>query len=135
MMFTLDPRLAADTVALCRLDLCRVLLMNEPAWPWLILVPEVADAREIIDLDAAQRGVLIEEVAHASGCLQDLYRPLKLNVAALGNHVPQLHVHTIARHAGDPAWPNPVWGKPRSTYEPMILDSVVEQLRAWFDRG
>jgi diadenosine tetraphosphate (Ap4A) HIT family hydrolase len=87
-----------------------VLLMKARQWPWLILVPRRPDIREIHDLDRSDRGRLIEEIARAGRALQTLYRPDKINVGALGNIVPQLHVHVIARFTSDPAWPRPVWG-------------------------
>ena len=108
--FQLHPTLAADTVEVTRLPLCRVLLMNDRRFPWLILVPERADVREIRELPAPDRAQLIEEVARASDVLTDLFQPKKLNVGALGNLVPQLHVHVVARTTTDPAWPGPVWG-------------------------
>lgn len=113
--FALDPRLAADTVALGRLPLSRLLLMNDARYPWLILVPMRGGMRELFDLEAADRALLIEEAAGvgrvlaaagAAGRAAD-----KINIAALGNIVAQLHVHVIARFAGDPAWPGPVWGQ------------------------
>lgn len=110
MSFTLHPTLAQDTVEVTRLSLCRVLLMQDSRFPWLILVPERDGAREIHDLPAADRAVLIEEVAQASQVLQRLFRADKMNVGALGNVVPQLHVHVVARTASDSAWPGPVWG-------------------------
>jgi diadenosine tetraphosphate (Ap4A) HIT family hydrolase len=110
MPFTLHPTLARDTVEVTRMALCRVLLMNDRRFPWLILVPEREDVREIVDLPPADRAVLIEEIAQASAVLRSLFQPDKLNVGALGNVVPQLHVHVIARFATDPAWPGPVWG-------------------------
>lgn len=108
--FTLHERLAADTIELTRWPLSLVLLMNDRHWPWLILVPRRAGMREIHDLEAAERGMLIEEIARASRAFDMAFRPVKINVAALGNAVPQLHVHVIARFADDPAWPRPVWG-------------------------
>ena len=110
MSFTLDPTLAHDTVEVTRLSLCHVLLMKDSRFPWLILVPERDGAREIHDLPPADRAVLIEEIAQASQILQRIFRPDKLNVGALGNVVPQLHVHVVARTTGDAAWPGPVWG-------------------------
>lgn len=115
-MFELHPRLAADTHEVARLGLCRVLLMNDRRFPWLILVPERADVREVHELSAADRAQLIEEIARVAGAMQRFHRADKMNVAALGNQVPQLHVHVIARYTTDPAWPNPVWGK--GTAEP-----------------
>jgi diadenosine tetraphosphate (Ap4A) HIT family hydrolase len=110
--FTLHPRLASDTRAVGRLALCRVLLMNDRRFPWLILVPERPGVREIHRLDPADRAALIEEVAFTAAALEKLTGAEKMNVAALGNQVPQLHVHVIARFAADPAWPNPVWTRP-----------------------
>jgi len=107
---TLHPTLARDTVEVPRLRLCRVLLMKDRRFPWLILVPERESVREIHELPADDRAILIEEIAQASEALMRLSRPDKLNVGALGNIVPQLHVHVIARFATDPAWPGPVWG-------------------------
>jgi diadenosine tetraphosphate (Ap4A) HIT family hydrolase len=109
-MFTLDPRLAADTHELERRPLCLVLLMNDSQYPWLILVPQRSGARDLIDLDEGDRAQLMVEIADASQALRVMTRPHKLNVAALGNAVPQLHVHVIARFTTDPAWPRPVWG-------------------------
>jgi diadenosine tetraphosphate (Ap4A) HIT family hydrolase len=106
--FALDPTLDADTLPLGRLALCRVLLMNDARFPWLILVPERAGAVELIDLDGADRVLLMEEIAVASRALKRTYDPDKINVAALGNRVRQLHVHVIARFVSDAAWPAPV---------------------------
>ncbi|HEY2110919.1 MAG TPA: HIT domain-containing protein, partial [Dongiaceae bacterium] len=107
--FTLHPRLAADTVALGDWPLCRLLLMNDARFPWVILVPARPELREIHDLPPAERATLIEEIARASALMQQAFAADKMNVAALGNQVPQLHIHVIARVASDPAWPNPVW--------------------------
>jgi diadenosine tetraphosphate (Ap4A) HIT family hydrolase len=110
MPFTLHPTLARDTVEVARLPLCRALLMNDRRFPWLILVPEREAIREIHELSPADRAALIEEIALGSEALERTCHPDKLNVGALGNLVPQLHVHVIARAVGDPAWPGPVWG-------------------------
>jgi len=110
MPFALHPTLARDTVEVARLSLCRILLMKDSRFPWLILVPEREAVREIYELSAADRAALIEEIAMVSEVIARLFRPDKLNVGALGNVVPQLHVHVIARFAADPAWPGPVWG-------------------------
>jgi len=110
MPFVLHPTLAKDTVEVARVPLCRVLLMNDRRFPWLILVPEREAVREIHELPPEDRAVLIEEIAQAGALLARLFQPDKVNVGALGNVVPQLHVHVIARFAADPAWPGPVWG-------------------------
>ena len=115
--FALHPRLAADATEIARWPLSRVLLMNDARFPWLILVPERPSLREIHDLAAADRAILVEEIARASRLLQDCLKADKINVAALGNQVPQLHVHVIARFVGDPAWPNPIWS--RGAPQPM----------------
>jgi diadenosine tetraphosphate (Ap4A) HIT family hydrolase len=109
--FFLHPRLAADTVVLGHLELSLLLLMNNATYPWFILVPERVGASEIFELAETDRLILIEEVALLSRALTDELRPDKLNIAALGNLVPQLHLHVIARFRSDPAWPAPVWGK------------------------
>ena len=110
MSFALDPRLAADTLAVGDLALSRALLMNDSRYPWLILVPRREALREIVDLDAAQRATLIEEIAAASRFVQSLPGVEKINVGALGNIVAQLHVHVVGRAVGDPAWPGPGGG-------------------------
>ena len=128
--FVLHERLAADTVAVAELGLCSVRLMNDRTWPWLVLVPRRPAAREIIDLGEADRRLLIEKIAVASRVLQTLHRPDKINIGALGNLVPQLHVHVIARFTGDPAWPRPVWGvQPPVPYAAEELDTAVATLR------
>jgi diadenosine tetraphosphate (Ap4A) HIT family hydrolase len=108
--FTLHPQLAADGLFLVEWPLCQVLRMNDATYPWLILVPRLTDAREILDLSAADRVRLMDEIAWASQALKDLRHPDKINVGALGNVVPQLHVHVLGRFKDDPAWPKPVWG-------------------------
>ena len=108
--FTLHPQLAADTFPLAGWPLSLVLLMNDARFPWMILVPQRPDLRELHDLPANERAVLIEEIARAGRVMQAAFKAEKINTAALGNQVPQLHVHVIARFASDPAWPNPIWG-------------------------
>jgi diadenosine tetraphosphate (Ap4A) HIT family hydrolase len=128
--FTLHERLAADTVELVRWPLSLVLLMKARQWPWLILVPRRPAIREIYELPDADQQVLMAEIARASRRLAQLVRPDKINVAALGNMVPQLHVHVIARFAGDPGWPGPVWGAvPPEPYAENELTQEVESLR------
>lgn len=125
MTFSLHERLAADTVELLRWPLSLVLLMKARQWPWLILVPMRAGLREIHDLGPADRTALIEEAARASRTLQRLFRPDKVNVGALGNLVPQLHLHVVARFRDDPAWPGPVWGVPP---EPYAADALAQRI-------
>ncbi len=111
MSFALDPRLAADTHAIGALPFSELLLMDDARFPWLILVPRIAGARELIDLDEGDQRLLLGEIDRVARVLDELLHPDKLNIAALGNVVPQLHVHVIARFTGDAAWPNPVWGR------------------------
>lgn len=129
--FVLDPRLDADTRPLGDLDLCRLLLMDDATYPWLVLVPRRAGLVELVDLDAAGRHRLMDEIALVSEALRALHRPTKLNVAALGNMVRQLHVHVIARFEDDPAWAGPVWGKgPARPYAEATAREVAERLAA-----
>lgn len=108
--FALHPQLAADSFRFRELELCSVRVMDNKTVPWLLLVPRVGAARELIDLDAAAQQQLMREIAWSLQALRSAFNPDKLNVAALGNVVPQLHVHVVARFRTDPAWPRPVWG-------------------------
>src|ERR1700761_2476518 len=127
--WSLHPQLAADTVPICDLALSRLLAMNDANFPWLILVPRRAGASEIIDLGAEQ-AVLMDELALVSQALKDETRCDKLNVAAIGNVVPQLHVHIVARRKGDAAWPKPVWGTvPRRDYEADAMARFIGAIR------
>jgi diadenosine tetraphosphate (Ap4A) HIT family hydrolase len=128
-MFQLHPRLAEDSAPLGRFSLCRLLLMNDSRYPWFILVPERDNIREIHELKDAERHLLWDESAQLSRSLTVLFTPDKLNIAVLGNQVPQLHVHHIVRYTNDPAWPAPVWGKlppkPYYTAELYKLKSLI----------
>ena len=127
--YELHPQLAADTHPLAALDLCDLRLMDDANYPWLVLVPRIAGARELVDLDAGQRHRLTDEIDLAARALRTAVRPFKLNVAALGNLVPQLHVHLIARFEDDPAWPAPVWGRVAARpYSPDALVARVSSL-------
>jgi diadenosine tetraphosphate (Ap4A) HIT family hydrolase len=131
--FALHPTLARDTLEVTRLPLCRVLLMRDARFPWLILVPEREGAREIHDLTPSDRAVLIEEIAQSGKVLERLFHPDKLNVGALGNIVPQLHIHVVARTAADPAWPGPVWGSgPAVPYGQSEAEELRNRLAAAF---
>ena len=110
MSFELHPRLAQDTIHVGDMILSSVLLMNDSRFPWLILVPRRPNLSEIVDLATGERAMLMEEIAVVSSALKQATRSPKLNVGALGNIVPQLHVHVVARFESDAAWPGPVWG-------------------------
>lgn len=128
--FQLDPRLAADAEHVCDAPLSRVLLMNDANYPWVVLVPRRANLRELIDLPHAEQITLWAEIAGVSGAMRELFAPDKLNVAALGNVVAQLHVHVIARTTNDPAWPAPVWGKvPSMAYVEAAREARLTALR------
>lgn len=131
--FSLDPRLIADTHAVGDLALCSVLLMDDARFPWLILVPRRPSASELTDLNDADAAALTGEIRLAAKVIQSLARPDKVNVAALGNVVAQLHVHVIARFRSDPAWPNPVWGHgARKPYPPHARAQILERAAQLF---
>lgn len=109
-VFSLHPRLAADTLPIGELALCQIVLMNDARFPWIILVPRRPELREIIDLAPDDQATLLTEIAAVSRVLQRLIEPQKLNVAAIGNIVAQLHIHVVARFEDDAAWPAPIWG-------------------------
>ena len=123
----LHPQLADDTAPVIELPLCEVRLMDDANHPWLVLVPRVADIVEFIELDPAQRAQLTTEIDAACHALKALFKPDKLNVAALGNLVPQLHVHVIARYKDDIAWPRPVWGT--ATARPYAPEELVARVQ------
>lgn len=110
MAFSLHPNLAADTFFVAELELSDVLLMNDQRFPWCILVPRLTGLRELHDVPAESKPVFWREIDDVANALQKHSNAHKMNVAALGNMVPQLHVHVIARQIDDPAWPGPVWG-------------------------
>ena len=108
--WSLHPQLANDTVTIGDLPLARVLVANDANWPWLILVPRRREVREIVDLDEADQTQLMTEIARVSRALKAATACHKLNIAAIGNVVPQLHVHVVARREDDAGWPKPIWG-------------------------
>lgn len=128
--WSLDPRLAASTVEAGDLPLSRVLVSKNANYPWLILVPRRAHVSEIIDLDDAGLAQLTQEIRVAARALKDVTRCDKLNIAALGNIVPQLHVHIVARRKSDAAWPEPVWGHaPPSPYDDAKLGDFIASVK------
>ncbi len=123
--FQLHERLAADTIELGQSRLCTIRLMNDRTWPWILLVPAVAGIREIYELTESQQQRLIAESSTLSRQMMALFSGDKMNVAALGNMVPQLHLHHIVRFTEDPAWPGPVWGiQPPVPYTEAELTEV-----------
>ncbi|WP_305907150.1 HIT family protein [Methylomarinum sp. Ch1-1] len=111
MNFQLHPRLEQDCIEIGRLSLSRLLLMNDSQYPWCILVPEREDISEIYQLSPTDQQQLQQESCLLSKTLAEIYNADKMNIAAIGNMVPQLHIHHIVRYRNDRAWPAPVWGQ------------------------
>lgn len=135
-MFKLDGQLASDCIVLGDFKLCRLLLMDDAQYPWFILVPRCEDATEIFQLSAVDRGLLLAESCLLAETLKDAFAADKLNIAALGNVVSQLHVHHVVRYREDPVWPAPVWGKlPPVRHTPEQLEERIGKLRAVLTSG
>lgn len=134
--FSLDERLQSDCHYLGRLELCQLLLMNDCNYPWFILVPRRSDVSEIFHLSTADQQQLLKESSYLAENLNDIFNADKMNIAALGNVVPQLHVHHVVRFESDLAWPKPVWGanpaKPYSEQQLAALMGHIEpMLEGW----
>lgn len=130
--FVLNPRLVTATFPIGDLPLCRILLINDHRYPWLLMVPRRDDLREIVDLDKEDRAVFIEELAAVSTLMRDAFGAFGLNVADIGNKAPQLHVHVVVRKTDDPAWPSVVWSQ---AMEPYPNREAADQVRAIIIRG
>lgn len=136
-MFTLDPKLNADTFLVADLKISRVLLMNNANYPWLILVPRQKDLVELIDLSFEDQIQVLREINLVSKILQKKFNSHKLNIAALGNVVRQLHIHVIARFENDAAFPKPVWGEAAKPYAQQDAKNLVQELQLlikWTER-
>jgi diadenosine tetraphosphate (Ap4A) HIT family hydrolase len=128
--WTLHPQLASDTVNLGDLPLCQVLVIQDANYPWLLLVPRRPDIVEVLDLDEVEQAQLMTETTRVARALREITKCDKLNIAALGNVVPQLHVHVIARRKTDAAWPRPVWGVvPPVNHDPEELKQFISAIR------
>ncbi len=128
--FAIDPGLEASSVPVADLALSTLRLSNDARFPWLILVPKRPDMAEIVDLADMDRAILFDEIVLVSRVLRAATDCHKLNVAALGNQVRQLHVHIIARFKQDAAWPRPVWGVGQAVaYEAPARDRLIKRLR------
>jgi len=133
-MFTLHERLAADSIRVGELPLCALRLINDANYPWFVLVPKRPGIREIYQLNASDRVRLLEESCVLSEVLSAAFAPSKMNVAALGNKVPQLHLHHIARFSDDVAWPNPVWGVvPAKAYDNEEQKEIMALIQQGFE--
>lgn len=131
--FSLHPQLAADTILVGDLALSSVLLMDDARFPWFILVPRRPEASEMTDLSDGDAIALMGEIRIATRVMLELAKPDKVNVGALGNVVPQLHVHVVGRFRSDPAWPGPVWGHgSRSPYPAHAAAALAERAAALF---
>jgi len=130
--FVLDARLQADSVFVADGPLSQVRLIDDTRFPWLVLVPRVADASEWIDLDGGQQRLLLAELNQLSLLLRAEPGVQKLNIGALGNIVRQLHVHLVGRHEGDAAWPGPVWGS--GAAQRHAAEDLQRNVQAWAQR-
>ncbi len=133
-MIKLHPQLEKDCITLGEFSLCTLLLLNDSNYPWFILLPQREDITEIYKLDWIDQQQLLKESTFFCQCLEDLFQPDKLNIAALGNVVPQLHVHHIARFKTDACWPAPVWGAVEPiAYSPEQISDFSTRLLDWFE--
>ena len=129
-MFQLHERLMTDTLLVGEFPLCLLLLSRDANYPWTILVPKRADIKEIYQLNSADRNQLLHESCVLAEAMQGLFSPDKLNIATIGNMVPQLHMHHVARTKTDAAWPGPVWGAVTAIdYSEETLASIQVSLR------
>jgi diadenosine tetraphosphate (Ap4A) HIT family hydrolase len=127
----IHERLLTDCSVVGRFDLCHLLLMDDASYPWCILVPDREGIEEIYQLDENDQRQLLTESSHLGQAMMQLFSGDKLNIAALGNVVSQLHIHHIVRYRHDPAWPAPVWGhRPPASYDAAVLSKTIERLRA-----
>ncbi len=134
MTFVLDHRLEESSFFIEDWPLCRVALRNDKTWPWLYLVPRREGVQEFCDLNEVDQQQLMQEISRAQKALQNLYKPTKINTAALGNMVPQLHIHVFARFKEDPAWPSPVWAVQGAEipYTESEKNEAIKKLINWF---
>ena len=131
--FQIDSQLKQTSYPLTSLNVCDLRLVDDQRWPWMLIIPRVAHAVELIDISPDLRAQVWLEIDHVGRVMRDQFSPHKLNIAALGNQVRQLHVHCIARFPEDEAWPNPVWGVGDSVpYDSDLLNSRLNGLRDAF---
>lgn len=129
--FTLHPQLAQDSLPVLDLPLSRLIMMNDSAYPWFVLVPRRAEITEIFQLDWEDQVQLLNESSMVSELLMQVFQGDKMNVAALGNMVPQLHLHHIVRFKNDPAWPGPVWGvKAMKAFEVQTANDLIADIKS-----
>lgn len=127
-MFQLHPTLAKDTFLIGDFPLSTCRLMNDCQFPWLILIPRVAGVQELYELPSSDQAQLLRESSWLASQMAKTFQADKMNIAALGNQVPQLHFHHIARYQNDVKWPNPVWGQPAIPYTQIVLQQMQQTL-------
>ena len=131
--FEIDSQLKQTSYPLVSLSVCDLRLVDDQRWPWLLIIPRVPHAVELIDISPELRGGVWLEIEHVARVMRDQFSPHKLNIAALGNQVRQLHIHCIARFPDDDAWPNPVWGVGESVpYGSDLLTARLNNLNSAF---
>lgn len=133
MSFETDPRLLANSIPVAALGLSDLRLMDDARFPWLVLIPRMAGASELDDLDVDQRAQLMTEIVAAGAMVRTLGEALgrpvdKINTAALGNVTAQLHVHVVGRRRDDPLWPDPIWGRGERV---GMAEGELERLAGW----
>ena len=132
-VFQLHPRLRQDCITIGRFDLCQLLMMNDSQYPWFILIPEKAGITEIYQLSKPEQHALTDESSYLAENLATLYKADKMNIAAIGNLVPQLHIHHVVRYQTDKAWPAPIWGKFAAVpyTQQQITDNIARVKKAF----
>lgn len=130
MQFTVHPKLAADSINLGSFRLCEVLLMNDSRFPWIVLIPRIPNLQDFHEIPTQHQDALFQEIEQASTAIQRLWSIDKMNVAALGNQVSQLHIHVIGRRTTDEAWPNSVWGAGTPCpYSPASKSTIIQSFK------
>lgn len=130
MTFQLHPQLKQDSIFCGRFELCQLRMINDRQYPWFVLVPEINEITEIFQLEKQLQIQLFEESSFLAIRLQSVYQADKLNIASIGNIVPQLHLHHIVRYQSDKAWPAPIWGKyPAIRYQPDEIKLQLERIK------
>ncbi len=134
MIFSLHPQLEKDCFFIEDWPVCRLVLMDDSRFPWFILVPRIHGARELVDLPETEQIRVLNEINWLSKSIQKTLKPYKLNIAALGNMVPQLHIHVIARFEEDEAWPKPVWSAEGKAvhYSKEKKAEIIQQIKQAF---
>ena len=129
-MITLDPRLTSHSTFVIDLALCHMRLHHNAAFPWFLLIPKIENISEMIDLTPADQLALMKEIALTSQAVRHVFQPKKLNVASLGNIVPQLHIHVVARYENDGAWPGPIWNSGiNKDYEDEVKIKIIDEMK------